>query len=131
MNEDPPQSEYFHFHIVDYCVFAAMLILSAVSGAYFGYFRYVVWSEDLDLQWTQNAYFYFHRRKTPVQIIPPSQGSNKKAGTDFGSLSMSEYLLGSRKLKSFPVAMSLVARYKSLFLIRQFSAIIEQSSVYS
>ncbi|XP_055713749.1 sodium-coupled monocarboxylate transporter 1 isoform X2 [Phlebotomus papatasi] len=91
MNEDPPQSEYFHFHIVDYCVFAAMLILSAVSGTYFGYFR----------------------RKTPVQIIPPSQGSNKKTGTDFGSLSMSEYLLGSRKLKSFPVAMSLVASYIS------------------
>lgn len=29
---------------------------------------------------------------------------------DFGSKSMSEYLLGSRKMKSFPVAMSLVAR---------------------
>ncbi|GAB0091239.1 sodium-coupled monocarboxylate transporter 2 [Sergentomyia squamirostris] len=91
MNDDPPQTEYFHFHIVDYCVFAAMLILSAVSGAYFGFFR----------------------KKTTVQIIPPGESASKKAGTDFGSSSMSEYLLGSRKLKAFPVAMSLVASYIS------------------
>lgn len=30
-----------HFQIVDYCVFSAMLILSATSGAYFGYIKYV------------------------------------------------------------------------------------------
>lgn len=34
----------------------------------------------------------------------------------FGSSSMNEYLLGSRKLKPFPVAMSLVARYFLLTL---------------
>lgn len=34
-----PQFRNFHFHTVDYCVFAAMLLLSATSGAYFGYIR--------------------------------------------------------------------------------------------
>lgn len=36
--------------------------------------------------------------------------SKDKSKTDFGSTKMSEYLLGSRKLKIFPVAMSLVGR---------------------
>lgn len=36
--------------------------------------------------------------------------THTKKVNDFGSKSMSEYLLGSRKLKPFPVAMSLVAR---------------------
>lgn len=31
----------FHFHTVDYCVFAAMLIFSATSGGYFGFVKYV------------------------------------------------------------------------------------------
>lgn len=35
---------------------------------------------------------------------------NKHKEPDFGSKAMSEYLLGSRRLKVFPVAMSLVAR---------------------
>lgn len=34
----------------------------------------------------------------------------KKPVSDFGSKSLNEYLLGSRKMKPFPVAMSLVAR---------------------
>lgn len=38
---------------------------------------------------------------------------NKKEKLDFGSKSMNEYLLGSRKMKAFPVAMSLVASYIS------------------
>lgn len=36
--------------------------------------------------------------------------SKDKRETDFGSSKMNEYLLGSRKLKIFPVAMSLVGR---------------------
>lgn len=43
-----------------------------------------------------------------VDAIPESD--RKKSAGDFGSKSMNEYLLGSRKLKAFPVAMSLVAR---------------------
>lgn len=42
-----------------------------------------------------------------------STTQSKKGGADFGSASMSEYLLGSRKMKPFPVAMSLVARYNT------------------
>lgn len=38
-----------------------------------------------------------------------ANGATKKP-VQFGSSSMNEYLLGSRKLKPFPVAMSLVAR---------------------
>lgn len=38
---------------------------------------------------------------------------NQKSKLDFGSKSMNEYLLGSRKMKAFPVAMSLVASYIS------------------
>jgi hypothetical protein len=33
-----------------------------------------------------------------------------KKSTDFDSKAMNEYLLGSRKMKAFPVAMSLVGR---------------------
>lgn len=42
--------------------------------------------------------------------------ATKKPVTNFGSNSMSEYLLGSRKLQPFPVAMSLVARYFRRFI---------------
>lgn len=48
-----------------------------------------------------------------VDVIQDDRG--KKPTGDFGSKSMNEYLLGSRKLKAFPVAMSLVARYVFLF----------------
>lgn len=44
----------------------------------------------------------------PFDEIKPTDF--KKKAHDFGSRSMNEYLLGSRKLKAFPVAMSLVAR---------------------
>lgn len=37
----------------------------------------------------------------------------KKPVSDFGSKALNEYLLGSRKMKPFPVAMSLVASYIS------------------
>lgn len=41
---------------------------------------------------------------------PSIDGYATEKVNDFGSKSMNEYLLGSRKLKAFPVAMSLVAR---------------------
>lgn len=76
-----------HFHPADYCVFAGMLILSAITGIYFGYFKRIKTDQSSD--------------------------DDKKQSLDFGSKSMNEYLLGSRKLKAFPVAMSLVASYVS------------------
>ncbi|XP_055376440.1 sodium-coupled monocarboxylate transporter 1-like isoform X2 [Condylostylus longicornis] len=84
--------EKFYFHIVDYCVFAAMLILSAVTGVYFGYYRKKNFKENIQ------------------QVEVPKKTKQKQ---DFGSESLNEYLLGSRKLKVFPVAMSLVASYIS------------------
>lgn len=76
-----------HFHTIDYCVFAGMLILSAITGVYFGYYKRIKTDQSSD--------------------------DDKKQSLDFGSKSMNEYLLGSRKLKAFPVAMSLVASYVS------------------
>ncbi|XP_031619202.1 sodium-coupled monocarboxylate transporter 2-like isoform X2 [Contarinia nasturtii] len=84
-----------HFQIVDYCVFSAMLILSATSGAYFGYVK---------RRTEKNA----KRKRAPVE-----NEVTKKPVSDFGSKSLNEYLLGSRKMKPFPVAMSLVASYIS------------------
>lgn len=91
----------FHFHFIDYCVFGAMLILSAISGAYFGFCK--------------------KRKNLPVHPPPITfNGTNEtkqqkttKNGGNFGSISMNEYLLGSRNLRAFPVAMSLVASYIS------------------
>lgn len=80
-------SKSSHFHTVDYCVFAGMLILSAITGVYFGYYKRIKTDQSSD--------------------------DDKKQSLDFGSKSMNEYLLGSRKLKAFPVAMSLVASYVS------------------
>lgn len=80
------ETGYYHFHWIDYTVFGSMLVLSAMSGVYFGYCR---------------------KRRTPTDtVVVDTPGK----GGDFGSKSMNEYLLGSRKLKPFPVAMSLVAR---------------------
>ena len=69
------------FTIYDYIVFSAMLILSAICGVYFGYFKKHI--------------------------------SKNKEDLNFGSSAMNEYLLGSKKLKVFPVARSLVASYVS------------------
>lgn len=80
------EPEYYHFHWLDYTVFGAMLLLSGLSGIYFGFLR-----------------------KKPVEATTPEDYIAEKTN-DFGSKSMNEYLLGSRKLKPFPVAMSLVAR---------------------
>lgn len=92
-NENRYQSELdnFRFHLVDYLVFGAMLVFSASVGVYFAYF-----SKSKKRKPTDDAF-----------------DDEEKVKNDFGSKSMLEYLLGSRKLKSFPVAMSLVASYIS------------------
>ncbi|XP_018804423.1 PREDICTED: sodium-coupled monocarboxylate transporter 2-like isoform X2 [Bactrocera latifrons] len=81
----------FHFSIADYCVFVGMLLLSTGTGIYFGYIR---------------------KNIKPVKPTTNLE-MNKHKEPDFGSKAMSEYLLGSRRLKVFPVAMSLVASYIS------------------
>lgn len=90
------QHNGYKFHLVDYLVFGSMLVFSASVGVYFG---------------------YFNKSKKKRQISKERHHDetypDDKATTDFGSKSMLEYLLGSRKLKSFPVAMSLVASYIS------------------
>jgi len=78
----------FRFKTVDYLVFVVMLIASAVTGIYYGYFR----------------------RKRESDYVGDEE---KKANIAFGSKSLTDYLLGSRELKMFPVAMSLVASYIS------------------
>jgi sodium-coupled monocarboxylate transporter 8/12 len=70
-----------------------MLIFSASVGVYFGYFN--------------------KSKKRTSQVQNHDESFDEKIKSDFGSKSMLEYLLGSRKLKSFPVAMSLVASYIS------------------
>lgn len=53
------------------------------------------------------------RRRTEKNVKkrqPIQNEVSKKPVSDFGSKSLNEYLLGSRKMKPFPVAMSLVAR---------------------
>lgn len=87
--------EGFRFHLIDYLVFGSMLVFSAGVGVYFGYFNK---SKS--------------KRSTDRERHDDEAYTEKKT-TDFGSKSMLEYLLGSRKLKSFPVAMSLVASYIS------------------
>lgn len=86
--------EEFRFHLIDYLVFGSMLVFSASVGVYFGYFN----KSKPKKQTTTNRH---------------DETLTEKSTTDFGSKSMLEYLLGSRKLKSFPVAMSLVASYIS------------------
>lgn len=81
------------FHTVDYMVFGTMLVFSTSIGIYFGYFS--------------------KSSKSKEPNDDDEFNSNEKKAADFGSKSMMEYLLGSRKLKSFPVAMSLVASYIS------------------
>lgn len=86
----------FKFHAIDYAVFGAMLVFSASVGVYFGYFNKTKSKQQRQHQRHQDDEAY-----------------TEKKTTDFGSKSMLEYLLGSRKLKAFPVAMSLVASYIS------------------
>ncbi|XP_055638784.1 sodium-coupled monocarboxylate transporter 1 isoform X2 [Toxorhynchites rutilus septentrionalis] len=92
--------ELYKFSVVDYGVFSSMLILSTACGIYFGFFKRTVAStpESSDDECGPNRV---------------SDGSRRKRMSTFGSSTMDEYLLGSRKLKAFPVAMSLVAGYIS------------------
>lgn len=90
-NRYKSELDNFRFHLIDYLVFGAMLIFSASVGVYFAYFS--------------------KSKKQQRQVDDALD--EEKVKTDFGSKSMLEYLLGSRKLKSFPVAMSLVASYIS------------------
>lgn len=68
----------------DYVMFGGMLIASAVTGIYFGYFK---------------------RKKVNEE--------DKTENVAFGSKSLTDYLLGSRELTVFPVAMSLIASFVS------------------
>lgn len=89
--ENQQESDNFRFHLIDYLVFGAMLVFSASVGVYFAYFS----------------------KSKKKRHVDDDAFDEEKAKSDFGSKSMLEYLLGSRKLKSFPVAMSLVASYIS------------------
>ncbi|XP_013104251.1 sodium-coupled monocarboxylate transporter 2 isoform X2 [Stomoxys calcitrans] len=82
----------FHFHWADYVVFVLMIVLSTGTGVYYGYFK---------------------KEKTAKKLPHADVEDAAKRTTDFGSSKMNEYLLGSRKLKIFPVAMSLVGSYVS------------------
>ncbi|XP_075152070.1 sodium/solute co-transporter-like 5A11 isoform X2 [Haematobia irritans] len=82
----------FHFHWADYVVFVLMIFLSTGTGVYYGYFK----------------------KEKAVKKVPQTDVEEvAKRTTDFGSSKMNEYLLGSRRLKIFPVAMSLVGSYVS------------------
>lgn len=87
--EEYKDYQEFHFHIIDYVIFCGMLVFSAGTGIYFGYYRKTVINEVCDI-----------RVKSDRSI-------------SFGSKKLSEYLLGSRMLPTFPVAMSLIGSYVS------------------
>lgn len=95
--------ELYKFSAVDYGVFASMLILSAACGIYFGFFK----------RTTPQTPESSDDECGPPVGPPPGVSRSKRRVTSYGSTSMDEYLLGSRKLKAFPVAMSLVAGYIS------------------
>lgn len=56
--------------------------------------------------------------------LPTTATTPQRRKHDFGSEKMSEYLLGSRNLKVFPVAMSLIARWVSIVYPRNPPSII-------
>lgn len=87
-----------HFGIVDYLVFIAMLAVCAVIGFYFGF-----------IEKKQK------RKQQGQQEVPQDE---KDGGDGAGAAGIEErrgsealdYLVGGRKMKVFPVALSLVAR---------------------
>ncbi|EDW03923.1 sodium-coupled monocarboxylate transporter 2 [Drosophila grimshawi] len=87
--------ESYRFGSVDYIVFLAMIFLSTGTGIYFGCLK--------------------KTKKITEEVEPTLQTTTPKEVRkhNFGSEKMSEYLLGSRQLKVFPVAMSLIASYVS------------------
>ncbi|ALC38209.1 CG8451 [Drosophila busckii] len=86
--------DVYKFGVTDYIVFLGMILLSTGTGIYFGCLK-----KD---------------KKSLEEVEPtlPTTGTETRKH-DFGSKKMSEYLLGSRNLKVFPVAMSLIASYIS------------------
>ncbi|XP_017857548.1 PREDICTED: sodium-coupled monocarboxylate transporter 2 isoform X2 [Drosophila arizonae] len=87
-------TDNYRFGVVDYIVFLGMIVLSTGTGIYFGCYK---------------------KSKKTIEEVEPSlpDSVDKPRKQDFGSAKMSEYLLGSRQLKVFPVAMSLIASYVS------------------
>uniref|UniRef100_A0A182K6Z5 Sodium-coupled monocarboxylate transporter 1 n=1 Tax=Anopheles christyi TaxID=43041 RepID=A0A182K6Z5_9DIPT len=92
--------EMYQFSVIDYCMFGGMLILSAACGIYYGFFKRSTGSSANESEDEQDD--------LPGEGVPV-----KKPTNTFGSATIDEYLLGSRKLKAFPVAMSLLAGYIS------------------
>ncbi|XP_064539257.1 sodium-coupled monocarboxylate transporter 2 isoform X1 [Drosophila montana] len=88
-------TDNYRFGNTDYIVFLGMIVLSTGTGIYFGCFK--------------------KTKKSIEEVEPtlPTSAATQTRRHDFGSEKMSEYLLGSRKLKVFPVAMSLIASYVS------------------
>ncbi|EDX04189.1 GD22434 [Drosophila simulans] len=86
--------EDYRFGSVDYAVFLGMIVLSTSTGIYFGCIK---------------------KSKVKLEEAEPTLPATtpERRKHDFGSEKMSEYLLGSRNLKVFPVAMSLIASYIS------------------
>ncbi|KAH8324244.1 hypothetical protein KR074_002227 [Drosophila pseudoananassae] len=84
----------YRFGSVDYVVFLGMIVLSTSTGVYFGCIK---------------------KGKKKIEEVEPTLPTTvpERRKHDFGSEKMSEYLLGSRNLKVFPVAMSLIASYIS------------------
>uniref|UniRef100_T1H2Q9 Sodium-dependent multivitamin transporter n=1 Tax=Megaselia scalaris TaxID=36166 RepID=T1H2Q9_MEGSC len=83
-----PEISRNYFHVADYVVMSLMILGSAAVGIYFAF------------------------KKSSGHTHGQASTSAKKAIT-FGSADLDEYLLGSRKMHIFPVAMSLVASYVS------------------
>lgn len=80
-----------------------MLILSAVTGVYYGYFKRKKSSDDEVI----------HSNGTIQSEVTANGNGKAVVDLEHGSKSLADYLLGSRELKIFPVAMSLVASYIS------------------
>lgn len=84
-----------HFGIVDYLVFIAMLAVCAVIGFYFGFIEKK------------------QKRKQQGQQEVPTEEKDGAGAAGIEERRGSEaldYLVGGRKMKVFPVALSLVAR---------------------
>lgn len=94
--------EMYQFSVVDYCMFGGMLILSAACGIYYGFFKR-----------STNTSSSSSECEDEQDHLPEAGVPAKKPTNTFGSATIDEYLLGSRKLKAFPVAMSLLAGYIS------------------
>ncbi|XP_040169732.1 sodium-coupled monocarboxylate transporter 1-like isoform X1 [Anopheles arabiensis] len=94
--------EMYQFSVVDYCMFGGMLILSAACGIYYGFFKR-----------STNTSSSTSECEDEQDHLPEAGVPAKKPTNTFGSATIDEYLLGSRKLKAFPVAMSLLAGYIS------------------